>query len=182
MSADNDQHSSFLPAFSNVSHMAVLCRCHCVELHTKPPITSSFRLSIIVWKEPRLSLQAVSLLLSAWPSLPLSDAHHHRSSSRTVRFNTGRWLQETRGCWINPLLAPITQNHFHGWSSWVRYWITRVKKKGGHFLPARSGNEAAVAWSSWHAVQVVFPEPRVVFRLNAVWKHCWWLARGARQS
>lgn len=92
-----------------------------------------------------------------------------------------RRLQETRGCLFNPFLDPIIQSHFRGQSYWVCYWIAHAKKKGP-FSPARSGNEAAVAGSSWHAAWVVFPEPRVVFRLNTVWKHCGWLARGARQS
>lgn len=96
MSSDNDLHSSLLPAFSNVSDMAVLSHCHCCQLHTKPPITSSFRVSRIVWEEPRLSLQPLSPLLSAWPSLPLSDAHHHPSSSQTVRFNTGGGFKRRR--------------------------------------------------------------------------------------
>lgn len=171
MSSDSDQHSSFLPAFPNVSDMAILFLCHCCQLHTKPPITSSFRVSIIVWKEPRLSLQTVSLLLSAWPSLPLPDAHHHPSSLKTVQSNTGSGFKRLE---VVRLIHYQTQlSNFISIADPAECAIELRTAKKGPFSPARSGNEAAFAGSSWHSVRVVFPQTSCCFQAQHSVKTLW---------
>lgn len=180
MNRDNDLYSSFIPAFCNVSDMAVLFHCHFCQLHTKPPITSSFRVSIIVWKQPRRSgNRSTCCFLRGQLTLIWRTPPSQLFKNRPVQH--WRRLQETRACSFNPFLDPIIRFHFHGRSCWVCYGITHAKKRAifsGAFRKWSSRRRELLARRAGY----VFPEPRVVFRLNTVWKHCGWLARGARQS
>lgn len=167
MSSDSDQHSSFLPAFSNVSDMAILFLCYCCQLHTKPPITSSFHVSIIVWKEPRLSLQTVSLLLSAWPSLPLSGAHYHPSSLKTVQSNTGSGFKRLE---VVRLIHYQTQlSNFISIADPAECAIElRTAKKKGHFLRHVQEMKQPSQGALGTPCGLFSLKPRVVFRLNTV--------------
>lgn len=116
------------PTLCHVSDTAVLFHCHFCQPCTKRPITSSFRVSKIVWKQPRrsacCSLRGQLTLIWRTPPSRLF---------KSCPVQHWRRLRETRACSFNPFLDPIIRFHFHGRSCWVCYGITLAKKKG-HFL------------------------------------------------
>lgn len=143
-------------------------------------VTSSFRVSIMVWKQPRRSGNR-SACCSLRGQLSLIWRTPPSQLFKNCPVQHWRRLQETRACLLNPFLDPIIRFHFHGRSCWVCYGITHAKKRdifSGAFRKWSSRRRELLARRAGY----VFPEPRVVFRLNTVWKHCGWLARGARQS